>query len=93
MPAGKTRTYITYKAERVGMKVVLINESYTSQTCPICCTKNKVSNREYTCGCGFKYHRDGVGAINIYRKYIKKYQGYALVVGAMTPPVGRRYKA
>ncbi len=93
MPTGKIRAYITYKAKRVGMKVVLINESYTSQTCPSCNTKNKVSNREYVCSCGFKYHRDGVGAINIYRKYIKKYQGYVPVVGAMTPPIGKRYKA
>ena len=93
MPTGKTRVYITYKAKRVGIKVVLINESYTSQTCPSCNTKNKVSNREYVCSCGFKYHRDGVGAINIYRKYIKKYQGYVPVVGAMTPPIGKRYKA
>jgi len=38
--------------------------------------------------CGFVYHRDGVGAINIRGKYL----GESQVVGAMASPVGVRYK-
>ncbi|MFW6309258.1 MAG: RNA-guided endonuclease InsQ/TnpB family protein, partial [bacterium] len=51
---------IEYKAKSVGIKVELINESYTSQTCPKCNNINKTKNRNYRCShCGFKYHRDG----------------------------------
>jgi putative transposase len=67
----------------------LQEESYTSQTCPMCNTKNKTDNRNYTCReCGFTYHRDGVGAVNIYKKYL----GLDQVEGGLTPPTGIRYK-
>ena len=47
------------------------SESYTSQTCPHCGHKKKPSNRNYHCKqCDFKYHRDGVGAMNIRAKYL-----------------------
>ena len=60
---------ITYKAERVGIKVVSENEAYTSQTCPKCGHIKKPNNRNYHCPkCSFKYHRDGVGAINLWKK-------------------------
>ena len=46
-------------------------------------------DRNYICKCGFRYHRDGVGAINILRKY----QGLLEqpVVAAMAPPSYIRY--
>ncbi|WP_459838414.1 zinc ribbon domain-containing protein [Halanaerobaculum tunisiense] len=32
--------------------------------------KHKPQNRNYNCPkCNFKYHRDGVGSINIFKKY------------------------
>jgi len=40
-----------------------------------------------TC-CGFSWHRDGVGAINIRQKYL----GCGPVVGAMAPPIGMRFR-
>jgi len=47
-----------------------VRENGTSQVCPLCGSKNRPQNRNYECKkCGFRYHRDGVGAINIYRKY------------------------
>lgn len=56
MATGKTRHYLTYKAENLGMAVVLQEESYTSQTCPFCGLKYKPKGREYICpNCGFKY--------------------------------------
>ena len=67
---GKITTLITYKAKVFGIKVVQIDEAYTSQTCPSCGNRKKPTNRTYTCPCGFKYHRDGVGAINIRQKYL-----------------------
>ncbi len=85
---SKITYLITYKAKALGIKVVQIDESYTSQTCPACVKKNKPSSRDYTCKCGFSYHRDGVGAINIR----KKYQGLleVPVVATMASPIGIR---
>ena len=90
---GKITSLITYKAKVLGIKVVQIDESYTSQTCPSCGNRKKPNNREYACKCGFTYHRDGVGAINILRKY----QGClgdpvvaAMGLSRMTPPLGFR---
>lgn len=88
MVTGKVRWLITYKAERLGMRVVLQDEGYTSQECPRCGSRHKPRGREYTCpACGFRFHRDGVGAINIRRKYL----GSGPVVGAMASPTGVRW--
>ncbi|WAM33072.1 RNA-guided endonuclease InsQ/TnpB family protein [Caldicellulosiruptor morganii] len=85
----KISMMIEQKAEFAGIEVVYVKENMTSQTCPVCGSKNKPLDRNYECkSCGFRYHRDGVGAINIYRKYtgIK-----SLVVGLLACPVGVRY--
>ena len=79
---------ITYKAKAVGIKVKVIDEAYTSQTCPKCGTRKKPTNRNYTCPCGYQYHRDGVGAINIRQKYLGRL-GDPVVVD-MAPPLGIR---
>lgn len=85
MVAGQVRWMITYKAERLGMRVVLQNEAYTSQECPRCGHRHKPHGRVYACpACEFRFHRDGVGAINIRRKYL----GQGPVVGAMASPTG-----
>lgn len=81
---------ITYKAELLGMDVKLVPEEYTSQTCPMCGSRNHSNNRNYKCqNCGFKYHRDGVGAINIYVRYLGK---KSQVVAGLAPVRGVRYK-
>lgn len=69
---GRMRSYITYKAARYGIAVVLVNEAYTSQTCPKCGHKHKPKGRVYRCtneACGFVGHRDVVGASNIWSKH------------------------
>lgn len=86
---GRTRWMVSYKAERFGMDVVMQEESYTSQTCPACGRRNKPSGREYSCRCGFRYHRDGVGGFNIRAKYLGNFG--SPVVGAMASPIGVRY--
>ncbi len=90
---GKITSLITYKAKVLGIKVVQIDEAYTSQTCPSCGNRKKPNNRAYICKCSFQYHRDGVGAINILRKY----QGglsdpvvAAMGSARMAPPLGFR---
>jgi len=60
--------FISYKANLVGIKVFEVNPAYTSQTCPCCSKRNKADDRRYECSCGFKTHRDRVGAINIMRQ-------------------------
>ena len=74
----------TYKAKALGIQVVSIDEAYTSQTCPKCGNRKKLTNRNYTCKCGFQYHSDGVG--------VKKYLGDfgVPVVADIAPPVGFR---
>jgi len=84
---GKVRWMLTYKAERHGMRVELVDERYTTQTCPVCGARHKPRGRDYRCKCGFSYHRDGVGALNIRQKYT----GAIPIVADMIPAVGVRY--
>ncbi len=88
---GHMRHLLTYKAERVGMQAVLQEEAYTSQTCPSCGKRYKPRGRNYRCSrCGFTFHRDGVGAINIRAKYREEWDS-PLVVGVMAPPTGMQF--
>ncbi|HLZ61063.1 MAG TPA: transposase [Ktedonosporobacter sp.] len=92
---GTIRHYLTYKALRLGMRVVLQEERYTSRTCPVCGHRRKSSpaGRLFRCTnkhCGWIGHRDGVGAANIRYKYRGEF-GFRHVVGAMTPPTGCGY--
>ena len=41
MPSGIVRHMLTYKAERLGMQVVLVNERNTTKTCPSCGRRSK----------------------------------------------------
>ena len=91
---GSVRLKLTYKAGRLGMEVVLQEESYTSRTCPRCGhRRSKVRGRVFHCTnkrCRFVWHRDGVGAVNIRYKYRGEF-GLPHVVGAMAPPTGLRF--
>jgi len=91
---GSIRHKLTYKSERLGMVVEMQDEAYTSKTCPVCGHKRKSSpkGRVFRCtnkDCQWSYHRDGVGAINIRRKYLD----YGPVVGVMAPPTGMRFRS
>lgn len=55
---GKYRWMVEYKAEKLGMKSVLQDEAYSSQTCPACGKRHKPSGRTYACKCGFQFDRD-----------------------------------
>ena len=91
-PEQVLKHYITYKFESIKGTVETVPEHYTSQTCPACGNLYKPQNRTYRCTnktCGFVYDRDGVGAINIFKKVSF---GFMLdVVGGLTPPRGWKY--
>lgn len=57
--------FIEYKAKLAGIQVEYVNPAYTSQTCPQCGKLNHANDRHYVCSCGFRSHRDIVGAMNI----------------------------
>lgn len=57
--------YIEYKARLAGIKVEYVNPAYTSQKCPVCEHIHHANDRKYTCKCGFRTHRDLLGAMNI----------------------------
>ncbi|GLH64303.1 transposase [Parageobacillus sp. G301] len=65
---GKVKKYLTYKLIQHGIRLHGIEESYTSQTCPICQKRKKVSSRLFVCRCGYEEHRDVHGARNILSK-------------------------
>ena len=87
---ARLQSMICYKAELAGLKVKVVSEAYTSQSCPRCGNRKKPTNRNYHCNpCGFQYHRDGVGAINLWNKVSGLL--LSLVVGAMASPIGVRF--
>lgn len=57
--------FIEYKAKLAGISVEYVNPAYTSQTCPVCGNIHHAEDRTYTCACGFRIHRDLLGAMNI----------------------------
>lgn len=79
---------IKYKFEREGGKTKLIDESFSTQTCPVCGNRHKPKDRIYKCSeCDFIYDRDAVGAINIYSKVAQ----LSLRSGPLAGPRGLRF--
>jgi putative transposase len=65
---GKVKKYLKYKLEGKGIQLHEVDEAYTSQTCPVCKKRKKISSRNYRCQCGYAEHRDIHGARNILSK-------------------------
>lgn len=59
---AQLRDFITYKARRAGVPVVVVDPAYTSQTCSECdhtCRRNRPSRARFVCrGCGVVLHAD-----------------------------------
>ena len=66
---GQLRAFITYKAQRVGVRVVLVDPAYTSQRCSACGhteRRNRKSQAEFCCiVCGHASPADYNAAKNI----------------------------
>ncbi|MFC4076475.1 RNA-guided endonuclease InsQ/TnpB family protein [Salinithrix halophila] len=65
---GKVKQYLQDKLAMMGIRLHEADESYTSQTCPVCKKRKKISSRNYRCSCGYQEHRDIHGARNILAK-------------------------
>lgn len=63
------RAFISYKAQRAGVQVVLVDPRNTSRTCPACghiAKENRPSQARFSCvSCGFAGHADTIAAQNI----------------------------
>lgn len=62
---GKSYNYLEYKLAAKGTSIKKRDESYTTQTCPVCGRRKKVSGRVYKCHCGYREHRDIHSSKNI----------------------------
>ena len=83
---------LEYKCMKVGIRFVMVNEAYSSQTCSNCGTVRK-SNRKhrglYVCKtCGYTINADVNGAVNILKKYLQDFLSRSIGVVAM-PSVAR----
>jgi putative transposase len=70
------RSFIGYKAERVGIPVIMIDPRNTSRTCPACGhidKQNRKSQRLFSCvSCGFAGLADHIAAENIRRAAVNQ---------------------
>jgi putative transposase len=66
------RTFVEYKARRVGIPVILVDPRNTSRTCPVCGhvdKANRPNQSTFSCVfCGFAGLADHIAAINIGRR-------------------------
>jgi putative transposase len=53
MVTGQVRWLLTYQAQARGMNVVLQDEKYPSQMCPVCGGRHKLQGLEYVCNADF----------------------------------------
>ena len=79
------RSFVTYKAKRVGVPVLLVDPRNTSRTCPACGQvdkANRPSQSKFSCVvCGFAGLADHIAAVNIGRR------------AAVNPPIVARDEA
>ena len=61
---GRFLQLLAYKAAEAGRRLVAVDCSHTSQTCPECgaIKKKALSEREHRCDCGYVAHRDTAAA-------------------------------
>lgn len=65
-PFYQLRTFISYKAQKAGVQVVIIPPAYTSKTCSSCLHMGQRSSKNFTCrNCGYCGDADVNGARNI----------------------------
>lgn len=62
------RKRLEHTAARLGTRLYIVNESYTSKTCGVCGVLNQKlgSSKNFSCPCGVSCDRDANGARNIF---------------------------
>lgn len=67
------RQMLEYKAEINGQKVIIVDPTYTSQTCPKCGHVEKANRNKklHTKNCQYQSNDDRIGAMNLHRKGIE----------------------
>ena len=91
-PLGQLYSYLSYKGKRKGVLLKKQNESYTSQTCPVCGHRHKPTGRIYKCrnpNCNYVGIRDNVGAANQLNRYMN---GGKMETGNIIPPIQVKYQ-
>jgi putative transposase len=75
---GLLTQFLTYKAERVGKRVIRIDESYMSQKCFICGThvQRALSERVIICDYGNRIDRDLISVLNILERFLHQKQKF-----------------
>lgn len=59
------QTFIEYKAEAVGIRVIYVNPAYSSKTCSVCgCLGSRVKHK-FSCSCGYVAHADWNASRNL----------------------------
>ena len=69
---GRFVQFLTYKAQKIGKRIIKIDESYTTQVCCSCGMRKKrsLSERNIFCTCGNRIDRDLNSSVNIMKKYL-----------------------
>ncbi|RLG38668.1 MAG: transposase [Candidatus Alkanophagales archaeon] len=80
---------IKEKAEEYGIKVIEVNESYTSSVCPRCHSRNVFKRKRlFKClNCGLEAHRDAVGCVNIAIGHAQTSRSAGVINGAVARPL------
>ncbi|MFX1317566.1 MAG: RNA-guided endonuclease InsQ/TnpB family protein [Promethearchaeota archaeon] len=69
---GRFVQFLTYKAKKVGKRVIRIDEAQTTMRCCLCGKKRarKLSERVIQCNCGTSFDRDQNAAVNIMVRFL-----------------------
>ncbi|MFX1577667.1 MAG: RNA-guided endonuclease InsQ/TnpB family protein [Promethearchaeota archaeon] len=69
---GRFAQFLTYKAKKVGKRVIRIDEAQTTKKCCICgkIRNRRLSERVIQCDCGTPFDRDQNAAVNIMVRFL-----------------------
>ena len=69
---GRFARFLTYKAKRIGKRIIEIDESFTTKTCFNCgrIRDRRLADRVICCDCGIVIGRDHNSAVNIMLRFL-----------------------